>query len=91
MLSTGRILPTKLLVKEPQKETQTSGGIILPPAFKTPTIVGEVVLIGAEVNTEKFKVEKGDHILHSPHSFVPVDIDGEEFRLVDKTSILFLY
>lgn len=94
MLETGRILPLKILTKQPPREEKTAGGIIIPLTDKPKTIVGEVVLVGdipATSPFKDFKIKVGDKVLHSPHSFVEVEIEKELFRLVNFQDILFLF
>jgi len=90
MLDKGRILPLKVLVKEIEREEKV-GHIIIAPIVKEPTIAGEVILVGDSTSTQKMVVEKGDNILHSPHSFVSVEIDGKDYRLLNQTDVLFIW
>ena len=91
MLSAGHILPLKVLVKEIPKPEKTAGGIILAPTAKIPTILSEVILTGEGTNSMQMYVKKGDKILHSPHSFVPVEIDGTDYRLLNQQDILYIF
>jgi len=92
MIETGRILPGKILCKEPPKvEKKTTSGIIIPETTKSPTIIGDVVLTGESLPTLKMVVSDGDKVLFSPHSFVRVVIDDEPYMLVNLQDILFIF
>lgn len=93
MIDQGRILPLKVLVREVKESEKTESGLIIKPVdvIKKRTHVGEVVLVGEGTAEIPMTVNVGDKILHSPHSFVGVDIDGEELRLVNYQDILFIW
>jgi len=93
MLESGSILPLKLLLKE-VKPPEKVGSIIIAPQAKQPTITGEIVLIG-DIPTnsiyKKMKINIGDKVLHSPHSFVELEIEGTKYRLLNIQDCLFIW
>ena len=93
MIDKGRILPGKVLVKPIQESEKTESGLIYKPVdvVKQRTFVGKVVLVGDDLPTMKMVVAPGDSILHSPHSFAGVEIDGENYRLLNLQDILFIW
>lgn len=91
MIESGRILPGKILVKPIEEKKQTNTGIIIPTeVIKPKTYAGEVVLVSTDPSKEQI-VFVGDKILHPPHAFVNVTIDGEDLRLLNQTDILFIW
>lgn len=91
MIESGRILPGKLLLK-PIKEEEKQGLIFKPvDVMKVKTHAGEVVIVGDPLPTLDSKIQVADKVLHSPHSFVEVEIDGEQYRLLNIQDVLFIY
>ena len=93
MIESGRILPLKVLVKEIKEADKTESGLIIIPidVMRKKTHAGEVVLVGEGTSDIPMTIKPGDKILHSPHSFVAVEIGTEEFRLVNYQDILFIW
>ena len=89
-LESGRVLPGKVLVKE-IPPVEKIGSIIIANVAKPSTVAGEVVLVGDDLPTMKMPVAPKDRILHSPHSFVSVEIEGNKFRLLSVQDILFIW
>ena len=91
MIDKGRILPSKVLVKPIEQETK-KGSIIIPTnVIKAKTFAGTVVITGEGTEALPRVVEVGDKILHSPHSFVSVEIEDVEYRLLNFQDILFIW
>ena len=91
MLEKGRILPGKILIKEVKEKEKTTSGIIIAPTVKPKTYVGEVVLVGEDTPAIKMVVKEGNKVLHSPHAFAAVDIEGTEYRLLNQSDVLFIW
>uniref|UniRef100_A0A6M3IKQ4 Putative chaperonin n=1 Tax=viral metagenome TaxID=1070528 RepID=A0A6M3IKQ4_9ZZZZ len=89
-LEAGRILPGKVLVKE-IPPVEKIGSIIIANVAKPSMVAGEVVLVGDDLPAMKMQVSPRDKILHSPHSFVNVEIEGEKYRLLNMQEILFIW
>lgn len=90
MIDKGRILPGKVLVKE-IPPVEKVGNIFIANVAKPSIVAGEVVLTGDDLLTMKMPVSVGEKILHSPHSFVPVEIESVKYRLLSIQDILFIY
>jgi len=91
-LTEKRVLPTKLLVKEPKKEEKvTQSGIIIPEIASRITCEGTVVLTGEGTIALPMSVSIGDKILFSPHAAVKVKIEDEDFFLLNITDILLYW
>ena len=93
MLDKGRILPSRLLVREIKQSEKTESGLIYKPVdiVKQRTHVGEVVLVGEHLPALNHGIQIGDKVLHSPNGFVTVEIDNESFRLLNAQDVLFIY
>lgn len=93
MIESGRILPLKVLVKEIKESDKTESGLIIKPVdvMRKKTHAGEVVLVGEGTPDIPMTIQAGDKVLHSPHSFVAVEIDGQDYRLVNYQDILFYW
>jgi chaperonin GroES len=89
----GRILPTKILLREsPKEEKKTASGIIIPDAvIQTPTSMAIAVLVGEGTNVLPMIVKCGDKVLFSPHATAKVRIDDEDFLLLDIKDVFYIY
>jgi len=91
-LTEKRVLPTKLLVKEPKKEEKITGsGIIIPEIASRVTCEGVVMLTGEGTSVLPMSVSIGDSVLFSPHAAVKVKIDDDEFFLLNITDVLLYW
>ena len=77
-------LGDRVIVK-PITEEKTTGGIIL--ATPKETTDGIVVSVGEKAPT----VKEGQKVRYIPGSGMPVEIDGEQFRILRITEILFIH
>jgi len=92
ILNSGKILPGKVLVREIKEKEKTASGIVIPvDVVRKKTYAGEVVIVGDPHPNLHVDIKVGDKILHSPHAFVGVEIDGEEYRLLNISDILFIW
>lgn len=91
-LTEKKVLPTKLLVKEPPKEEKITGsGIIIPEIASRITCEGEVVLTGEGTPLLPMSVSVGNSVLFSPHAAIKVKIDDDEFFLLNITDVLLYW
>uniref|UniRef100_A0A6M3LBJ9 Putative chaperonin n=1 Tax=viral metagenome TaxID=1070528 RepID=A0A6M3LBJ9_9ZZZZ len=92
MIEKGQILIGKLLVKE-VPPVEKIGSIYVGEIAKPKTFVGEVVIITDPLPNTRTKepIVPGDMVLHSPHSYVGVTIDGIDYRLLNQADILFTW
>jgi len=87
-----RVLPTKLLVKEPKEEEKiTQSGIIIPEIASRITCEGTVMLTGEGTTALPMKVSIGDKVLFSPHAAVKVKIEDDEFFLLNIQDVLLYW
>ena len=78
-------LGERALVKEVEREETTASGIVLPDTAKEKPQTAEVVAVGAH---EEVKVSVGDVVVLSKYSGTEIELDGEEYRIVEAKDIL---
>ena len=86
----GKVLPGKLLVKPAPAETKTSSGIIIPDSAKEKPLKGTVVLVGAAKKDEAVEVKVGDTVLYGKYSGTELQIDGEDYLLINQSDVLYV-
>jgi chaperonin GroES len=85
-------LGDRVLVK-PLEEKETKGGIIVPDTAKEKPQRGKIVAVGkGRVNTKgvriPLEVKKGDSILFRRYSGAEIDIDNEQYLILQESDIL---
>ena len=86
-------LGERVLVKRIEHEEVKKGGIIIPDTAKEKPQQGEVVAVGPGKLDEKGKrtpidVKKGDRVLFGKYSGTEIEIDGEEYLIMQEDDIL---
>lgn len=76
----------RLLVKPHPSETKTASGIIVPEQKGT---TGDVIEVGKEVESG---IKVGDKIMYQAgRGVVPINIEGEEYLIINENEILAIY
>ncbi len=88
-----RPLGEKVLVKRPEAEETTKGGIVLPESAREKPRQGTILAIGdgkqlADGSRGTFQVAKGDTVLFTSYGGTEIKWEGEEYLLMDETDIL---
>ena len=86
----GKVLAGKVLVKPVAAETKTQSGIIIPDSAKEKPLKGTVVLVGAAKKDEAVEVKVGDTVLYGKYSGTELQIDGEDYLLINQSDILYV-
>ncbi|MBQ3635585.1 MAG: co-chaperone GroES [Bacteroidales bacterium] len=86
----GRVIAGKLLVKPVEAETKTASGIIIPDSAKEKPLKGTVVLVGAAKKDETVEVKEGDVVLYGKYSGTELQIDGEDYLLINQSDVLYI-
>ncbi len=86
----GKVLSGKVLVKPVPAETKTLSGIIIPDSAKEKPLKGTVVLVGAAKKDEPVEVKVGDVVLYGKYSGTELQIDGEDYLLINQTDVLYI-
>ena len=88
-----RPLGDKVLIKPREEEDTSAGGIVLPDSAKEKPQEGEVVAVGAgkildSGERSEMTVKVGDVVIYSKYGGTEVTIDGEDYLLMDESSLL---
>jgi chaperonin GroES len=88
-----RPLADKVLLKRLEAEAVTAGGIVLPDTAKEKSSRAEVVSVGpGKLNDDgsrtEMQVKPGDVVLFESYAPRDVKVDGEEFMIIDESSII---
>lgn len=86
----GKVLAGKVLVKPVEAETKTQSGIIIPDSAKEKPLKGTVVLVGAAKKDEAVEVKVGDTVLYGKYSGTELQIDGEDYLLINQSDVLYI-
>ena len=86
-------LGNRVLVKRSDSEEKSSGGIIIPDTAKEKPQRGKVIAAGPgalqdDGTRTPLEVKKGDKILFSSYAGTDVKVDGEEYLIMEESSIL---
>jgi chaperonin GroES len=89
-------LRDKVLVKPIKEEEEKVGSIIIPDTAKERPQKGEVVAVGKGKLTSEGKeipveVKKGDKILYGKYAGTEVEIDGEEYLIMNGHEIMAVF
>jgi chaperonin GroES len=87
-------LGKRILVKPKDEEETIAGGLVVPPSAnddKRPAM-GEILKLGKGKDEEgkalQFDVKKGDLIYFKKYSPEEVEVDGEQYLIVDADDVL---
>jgi chaperonin GroES len=75
----------RALVKPEEQEETTSSGIVLPQTAKGKPQTARVIAIGDSGNG---KVSEGDLVVFARYSGTKVDLDDEEYLILDSDALL---
>jgi co-chaperonin GroES (HSP10) len=90
-LLAGSVLPTHILVRiEEEKEKTTTSGLVLIEKKSNSHVIGEIVVVGDGTPSLPMMVKVGQRIIFAPLSSQLVTIDGEDYRLLAQSSILYI-
>lgn len=81
-------LHDRVVVKPHERETMTSGGIIIPDTAKEKPLKGKVVAVGAGKKDEPMTVNVGDNVIFSKYGGTEVQIGGDEYMILKESEIL---
>ena len=88
-----RPLGSKVLIKRDKAPETTEGGIIIPDTANEKPLEGEVVAVGSgkvleNGKTQKLTVKKGDIVFFGPYSGTEINLEGDEYLIVDEGEII---
>jgi len=88
-----RPLGDKVLVQPNTSDEKTAGGIVLPDTAKERPQEGKVIAVGEGRTLDSGEksavaVKEGDTVIYSKYGGTEIKIDGEEYLILDESSIL---
>jgi len=86
-------LDDRVLVKQSEAETKTTGGIVLPDSAQEKPQRGKVVACGKgklldDGKRAKMSVKKGDEVVYGKYSGSEVDVDATKYFILRESDIL---
>lgn len=77
-----------IAIKLIENEEQEDSSIIIPEEIKKKEPqIGEVYSFGRGCNVDEYEINEGDKVLFDKFAGTELEIDGEEFRVVNITDI----
>jgi chaperonin GroES len=68
----------RVLIRKDEDKKQTKSGIHLPDKIEIPTLIGRVVAVSTQVESDKdYPIRQYDRVLFSPKNAIPVDFEGD--------------
>ena len=77
-------LGERVLIEQIEAETKTASGLIIPDSAQEKPLQAKVVAIGEEVKTLK----EGDTVLYAKFTGTELNIDSENYLMLDVGDIL---
>jgi len=86
-------LDDRVVIKQSEAEKKTAGGIILPDTAKEKPHIGKVIAIGPgkilkNGKRSQMSVKKHDEVIYAKYIGSEVEIDGEEYVILQESDIL---
>ena len=80
-------LQDRVLVKPPEAETKTAGGIIIPDTAKEKPQRGKVVAVGNGKPDEPMTVKVGDVVLYGKYAGTEIQVEGKDLLIMRESDI----
>ncbi len=78
----------RVLIKPMKEEEKTAGGIYIPETAKEKKKQGVVVEVGTTSDDNEMPVQKGDLILYTGYSTEELEMNGEEYLIINISDII---
>jgi len=78
-------LGSRVLIKQEEAVEQTKSGIYIPNSAKEKPTVGEVIAIGS---SDDLEVKIGDKVMYQKFGGTKVEVDNQEYLLLEQSDIL---
>ena len=78
----------RVLIKPMKEEEKTAGGIYIPETAKEKKKQGVVVEVGTTSDDNEMPVQKGDLILYTGYSTEELEMNGEEYIIINISDII---
>jgi chaperonin GroES len=80
-------LDDRILLEPEQAEETTASGIIIPDTAKEKPRIGKVIAVGTDEDLRE-KIKEGNKVLFTKYSGDEIEMDGKEYKLLQRTDIL---
>ena len=81
-------LGTRVVVKVQEAETKTKSGIYIPDSAKEKPQRGEIVAVGTGTKDEAMELKSGDIVLYGKYAGTKIELDGEEYLIMNQSDVL---
>jgi len=81
-------LGTRVVVKVQEAETKTKSGIYIPDSAKEKPQRGEVMAVGNGTKDEAMELKAGDIVLYGKYAGTKIEVDGEEYLIMNQSDVL---
>ncbi|MBQ3656928.1 MAG: co-chaperone GroES [Bacteroidales bacterium] len=81
-------LGTRVVVKVQEAETKTKSGIYIPDSAKEKPQRGEIVAVGNGTKDEAMELKAGDIVLYGKYAGTKIELDGEEYLIMNQSDVL---
>ena len=83
-----RPLHERVIIRPAKAAEMTEGGIFIPESAQEVPTQGTVISIGNLVNKEGEALKSGDKVLTMKHAGLPIEVNGEELRMIMVNDII---
>jgi chaperonin GroES len=80
-------LDDRILLEPMPAEEKTSSGLIIPDSAKEKPRVGTVIAVGTDEDLRE-KIKEGNKVLFSKYGGDEVEMNGKEYRILQRSDIL---
>ena len=77
----------RVLVEIFEEEEKTASGIIIPDTAKEKPRMGKVIAVGTDEDLQEY-IKEGDKILFAKYGGEEIELDGKEYKVVQRADIL---
>jgi len=81
-------LGERVLIEPMKAETKTASGIIIPDTAKEKPSRGTVKAVGKTTDGKELDVKIGDTVLYGKFAGTEVELDGENYLIMEQADIL---
>ncbi len=77
----------RVIVEVAEEEEKTASGLIIPDTAKEKPRMGKVIAVGTDEELQEI-IKKGDNILFAKYGGEEITVDGNEYKIVQRSDIL---
>jgi chaperonin GroES len=86
-------LGDRIVVQRQESQEKTVGGIYLPDSAKDRSTRGKIISVGdgrvlENGSRSQLQVKIGDHVLFTSYAGETIEVDGEEYLLMNESEVL---